>query len=204
MFEPDPYLIGVAAEAVSKNIPDGARLSYETCMTGDQFIDTDEKRREIVDTFREYGPVTCEMEGGAIGQVCQLYGTKYVEIRVISDGEEEDYEKFMHEAALRCARTAVDFTGLVWSRSPRTRGRTPRRARRGPHLWKRLPQRGQMHTPDGGPAGTIDPQSGHSKASSDEPSEWTILVSSPPKTAPHLGQASASSGTSEPQLVQRK
>lgn len=54
------------------------------------------------------------------------------------------------------------------------------------------------------PTGTMVPQSGHSIASSEVPSEWTILVSSSLNTAPHLGQDSASDGTSYPQFVQRK
>ena len=68
--------------------------------TGDQFIETMEQKEAITTTF---GGLCCEMEGGAIAQVCYLNNTPFVIIRAISDKVDGsgsvDYEEFMKQAA---------------------------------------------------------------------------------------------------------
>ena len=72
--------------------------------TGDQFIASREQKEKIVSDF---GGLCCEMEGGAIAQVCYLNNTPFVIIRAISDkaddSEEMSYELFKEKAAARCA-----------------------------------------------------------------------------------------------------
>ena len=68
--------------------------------TGDQFIGSLEKKRQIVESF---GAVACEMEGGAVAHVAYVNGVRCVVIRSISDnadgGAEIDYPEFTKAAA---------------------------------------------------------------------------------------------------------
>lgn len=68
--------------------------------TGDVFVAGKEKRRAIYDHF---GALACEMEGGAIGQVCYRNGVPFGILRCISDDITEnefmDYLKFREIAA---------------------------------------------------------------------------------------------------------
>ena len=72
--------------------------------SGDQFIASREERERII---REFSASACEMEGGAIAQVCYLNSTPCVVIRAISDsadGEASvDYPTFLAEAAKKSA-----------------------------------------------------------------------------------------------------
>jgi adenosylhomocysteine nucleosidase len=81
---------------------DGAKSGV--IATGDQFISSETRRADIVKTF---DAVACEMEGGAIGQVCYLTDTPFAVVRVISDGGDEngagDYRNFMETAAFKTA-----------------------------------------------------------------------------------------------------
>ena len=73
--------------------------------TGDQFIASKEQKKAIVSKF---GGLCCEMEGGAIAQVCYINKIPFVIIRAISDkaddSEEMSYEEFKKEAAVRSAK----------------------------------------------------------------------------------------------------
>ncbi len=68
--------------------------------TGDQFIGSLEKKRQIAESF---GAVACEMEGGAVAHVAYVNGVRCVVIRCISDnadgGAEIDYPEFTKAAA---------------------------------------------------------------------------------------------------------
>jgi 5'-methylthioadenosine/S-adenosylhomocysteine nucleosidase len=68
--------------------------------TGDQFINSEEKRREIV---AEFGAVACDMESGAVAQIASLEGIPCCIARVISDdagdGAEDDFNTFINEAS---------------------------------------------------------------------------------------------------------
>lgn len=68
--------------------------------SGDQFISDGAKKKWIVDNFKA---MACEMEGGAIAQVCYIAGVRCAVIRAISDSTDGDhameYGKFMQIAA---------------------------------------------------------------------------------------------------------
>lgn len=68
--------------------------------SGDQFISDADKKRWIVENF---GAKACEMEAGAISQVCALTGTRCAVIRAISDSTDGDhameFSKFVNIAA---------------------------------------------------------------------------------------------------------
>ena len=73
-FEADPHLLEVA-------IKTGAKPGL--IVTGDWFVDSKEKMREIVGHFPEAKAV--DMESAAIAQVCYIYKVPFISFRVISD-----------------------------------------------------------------------------------------------------------------------
>lgn len=102
-FPADETLRALAVEAVKESAPEVQVFEGRVC-SGDQFISTDGQKETITSNF---GGLCCEMEGGAIAQVCYLSHTPYVVLRAISDkvGETEymDYTVFEARAAARCA-----------------------------------------------------------------------------------------------------
>ena len=72
--------------------------------TGDRFV-ADVASKEALD--RAFGAAACDMEGGAIAQVCVEMNSPYAAYRVISDtlrGNEQDYEKNVAAAGLSSQR----------------------------------------------------------------------------------------------------
>lgn len=71
-----------------------------TVASGDQFIASGEKKKDITESFNA---VACEMEGAAIGQVCYVNGKPFAVLRAISDSAdgsaEMDYPTFARKAA---------------------------------------------------------------------------------------------------------
>jgi adenosylhomocysteine nucleosidase len=106
-FKADDYLRSLAVEALKKCV-DSDIFEGRIC-TGDQFISTSEQKDKIVSDFGGY---CCEMEGGAIAQVCYLNEVPFVIIRVMSDKADgsgpSDYEEFKEGAAAESAQ-AVKF-----------------------------------------------------------------------------------------------
>ena len=73
-FEADPHLLEVA-------IKTGAKPGL--IVTGDWFVDSKEKMREIIGHFPEAKAV--DMESAAIAQTCYIYKVPFISFRVISD-----------------------------------------------------------------------------------------------------------------------
>ena len=100
-FDTDARAVNILSEEAEK-------LGYKTLVgiiaSGDQFIASSVQRERII---REFSASACEMEGGAIAQVCYLNSTPCVVIRAISDsadGEASvDYPTFLAEAAKKSA-----------------------------------------------------------------------------------------------------
>ena len=92
-----------AVKAVRKCAPEVNVFEGRVC-TGDQFISTTEQKNAIVAKF---GGLCCEMEGGAIAQICYQNKIPFVIIRAISDkadgSAKMDYATFEQGAAIRCA-----------------------------------------------------------------------------------------------------
>ena len=99
----DPDMRARAVEAVRKCAPEIHVFEGRVC-TGDQFICSSEQKQAIIQGF---GGLCCEMEGGAIAQVCCQNKTPFVIIRAISDkadgSAEMNFTEFEHAAAIRCA-----------------------------------------------------------------------------------------------------
>ena len=73
-FEADPHLLEVA-------IKTGAKPGL--IVTGDWFVDSKEKMREIIGHFPEAKAV--DMESAAIAQTCYIYKVPFISFRIISD-----------------------------------------------------------------------------------------------------------------------
>lgn len=78
----------------------GARVRTGTIASGDEFVNSSEKKKWIKETF---GAIACEMEGAAIGHVAYMNNVKFAVIRAISDGAGDeshmDYFTFVQKAA---------------------------------------------------------------------------------------------------------
>lgn len=99
----DPEMRKSAVNAVKECAPEIRVFEGRVC-TGDQFIASGEQKAYLIST---YGGKCCEMEGGAIAQICTLNEIPFVIIRAISDkaddSEEMSYQEFEEAAAYRCA-----------------------------------------------------------------------------------------------------
>ena len=102
-FPADETMREAAVAAVHAAAPEVHVFEGRIC-SGDQFIASKEQKERIITDF---GGLCCEMEGGAIAQVCYLNNTPFVIIRAISDKADESaemsYELFEKAAAENCA-----------------------------------------------------------------------------------------------------
>lgn len=99
-------LAGLELEQVSASGSDRpAQITYGTILTGDQYLHCEATRERL---FQELGGRAIEMEGGALGQVCQAFDVPYLDIRALSDlaGKESrfDFARFVDEVAASSAR----------------------------------------------------------------------------------------------------
>ncbi len=81
--------------------------------SGDQFINSNEKKAWLIDTF---GAAACEMEGGAIGHVCNLNDTPFAVLRTISDGGDDDSHMSFPEFAAIAAENSIKIMTLFAER----------------------------------------------------------------------------------------
>ena len=96
----DVTLPAVAASGTGRP----ATLAYGTILSGDQYLHCEATRERL---FRTLGGRAIEMEGGAIGQVCERFGVPWLDIRALSDlaGKESrfDFARFVDEVAASSA-----------------------------------------------------------------------------------------------------
>lgn len=89
---------------------DGTKFEFGRIATGDSFVLAKERRRKINSLF---GAIACEMEGGAIAQVCFRNGVPFGIIRAISDSVRDnefmDFIKFRSYAADRSVKILCEF-----------------------------------------------------------------------------------------------
>ena len=102
-FEADSGMIELAVRAAAECAPEVNVMQGRIC-SGDQFINSEEQKTAITTQF---GGLCCEMEGGAVAQVCYLNHTPFVIIRAMADKADgtlpPDYPAFERMAALRSA-----------------------------------------------------------------------------------------------------
>ena len=82
--------------------------------TGDQFIADHERAMDIA---VEFGAAACDMEGGAIAQVCKMNGVKFAAVRCISDNADGSagmsYAEFAVKAADKCAGMVIELAARL-------------------------------------------------------------------------------------------
>ena len=78
--------------------------------SGDRFVDADDERRAIAERT---GAIACEMEGGAVAQVCAVNRVDFAVLRTISDSTAGDYARFAAEAAERSAKVICAYVASV-------------------------------------------------------------------------------------------
>ena len=85
-----------------------------TIASGDQFINSSDKKEFLVNTFNA---AACEMEGGAIGHVCYKNNVPFCVIRSISDGADDSshiaYPEFVKLAADNLEAVLKSFFALL-------------------------------------------------------------------------------------------
>ena len=81
-----------------------------TVATGDQFIADKKNGKKIHERFNASA---CDMEGGAIAQVCLMANVPFGAVRCISDSADEkahmDYSEFSAKAAATCAAMVLEY-----------------------------------------------------------------------------------------------
>lgn len=103
---PTSDMLGGKIETIAHEL--GVNTVRGTIATGDRFIGDSETKKQISETF---GAIACEMEGGAIAQVCYVNGVPCSIIRAISDSADgqalEDYPAFEKKAAELSAEISI-------------------------------------------------------------------------------------------------
>lgn len=103
---PADRALGDKIELIARSL--GVKVKRGIIATGDQFISSTEIKNTLVSSF---GAIACEMEGGAVAQVCYMNGVPCSVIRAISDGANEqsfdDYPSFERYAAEKSSETVI-------------------------------------------------------------------------------------------------
>lgn len=85
----------------------GINMARGIIASGDQFIATDCEKKRITE---EFSADVCEMEGGAIAQVCYVNETPFAVVRAISDsGNEMDFMTFADKAAANSSSILIEL-----------------------------------------------------------------------------------------------
>lgn len=107
----DKKMVDTAVSVIEKL---GINTLTGVVASGDQFIASNEKKKEIAQRFNA---IACEMEGGAIAQVCYVNKVPFLVIRAISDsadsGATVDYPEFIKKAASNSAKIAAEFVKVI-------------------------------------------------------------------------------------------
>ncbi|MDD3746486.1 MAG: 5'-methylthioadenosine/adenosylhomocysteine nucleosidase [Anaerostipes sp.] len=111
IFQAEEELVKLAKEVCEEVNPD-IQCFIGRVVSGDQFISSSEKKKELIDVFQGY---CAEMEGAAMAQVAYLNKIPFVILRAISDKADnsatEDYPAFEKKAIkhiLRLVRGILD------------------------------------------------------------------------------------------------
>ncbi len=101
-------------EAADRMLAAARQLPLRACRariaSGDQFVASSDRKAEIV---RLFSADACDMEAGAIAQICLMNGIRCAVVRAISDGGDESaqmsYERFLPLAAESAAKLLLAF-----------------------------------------------------------------------------------------------
>lgn len=110
LIESDKNIVSSLEKAINEN-----NLNYVigTIASGDQFINSAERKKEIKD---EFNAICCEMEGASIGHVCALNKTPFCVLRAISDNADgnshmsfEQFTKIACDNTLKVLKTFFEI-----------------------------------------------------------------------------------------------
>ncbi len=92
----------------------GVKTKRGNIVSGDQFIADKAKKDYLVENF---GGIACEMEGGAVGQVCAVNNVPFAVVRAISDSADgsahEDYPTFVRKSAEKSAKIIISLANTL-------------------------------------------------------------------------------------------
>lgn len=104
-YEAEDDLIKAAKDALEAY--DEVKFTVGEVVSGDQFIDTDEKKHIILNTFKDAKAV--DMESAAIAQTCYQFKTPYLILRSMSDkadgSADMNYDEFLRKACIHSSNT---------------------------------------------------------------------------------------------------
>jgi adenosylhomocysteine nucleosidase len=114
-FNADPELMA-KAEIAAGNLPEFKdHVRQGLVVSGDQFINTEEKRAAIRAIYPD--AMVAEMEGAAIAQVCTSLHVPFLIIRAVSDeaseGNTVNYDEFMPKAAALSEKLVTALVALL-------------------------------------------------------------------------------------------
>ncbi len=82
--------------------------------SGDQFIASSEKKAQIKENF---GAISCEMEGAAVGHTCFVNGVRFLVVRAISDdannSSPEDFPAYCVKVSENSSRAILKFMQML-------------------------------------------------------------------------------------------
>ena len=91
----------------------GSKYFRGIIASGDCVVGEQKKKESIASTF---GAIACEMEGGAVAQVCYINNIPFAVIRTISDGADDSasmsYTQFRDIAAAKSARIIQEYCSI--------------------------------------------------------------------------------------------
>ena len=94
-----------AAKATNLNAKEGL------IVTGDTFVDSPDKIKEILTNFPE--ALACEMEGAAVGQTARQFNIPFLIVRAMSDTADhsatQSFDEFIEDAGKRSAEMVIEF-----------------------------------------------------------------------------------------------
>ena len=98
-YQADPHLLEKARQLGTIQLPDAEATTHSTIhsgliVTGDWFVDTKEKMRDIISHFPDARAV--DMESCAIAQTCYINQVPFISFRVISDIPLRDTDASMY------------------------------------------------------------------------------------------------------------
>lgn len=104
----------LSAKMLNAAASSGIASMLGTLATGDQFCAKGSDALE--EMRREFNPLTTDMEGGAIGQVCYVNSVPFTVIRALSDRADEnadsDYSQNLKKSAENSIKTVTKFLQL--------------------------------------------------------------------------------------------
>lgn len=111
-FDTPYFICDEKVNAAIKKTADkyGYTSYFSRFATGDRFIEADEDKRNIVNNFNAQ---VCDMESGAIAQVCTLSKVRFANIRTISDSGNDNAEQFQKFLKLASTHSVIIIEEII-------------------------------------------------------------------------------------------